>query len=181
MELHKIEDVDFSITQNGDSEEHINLVWKEGALYISMKNIVLTDGKKWYDLPIQELENIQVISEKPTKLRFLLPSLEVIVSGKYAERLLALRHFLLPFLHPKREQLMIDNLPSLLKFWSLGVTTPVALSTLLPLTLDETKKLLNIARDEQMISDTGALTQKGLRMFSHLERELLENLEVTND
>ena len=180
MELHKIEDVDFSISQNGDMEEHINLVWKEGALYISMKNIVLTDGKKWYDLPIAELENVQVISENPTKLRFQLPSLEVIVSGKFAERLMALRHFLLPFLHPKREQLMRDNLPILLKFWSLGVTTPIALSTLLPLTLDETKKLLSVAREEKLISDTGELTEKGLKLFSHLERELLQNLEVTN-
>jgi len=180
MELHKIEDVDFSISQNGDMEEHINLVWKEGALYISMKNIVLTDGKKWYDLPIGELENVQVISENPTKLRFQLPSLEVIVSGKFAERLMALRHFLLPFLHPKREQLMRDNLPILLKFWSLGVTTPIALSTLLPLTLDETKKLLSVAREEKLISDTGELTEKGLKLFSHLERELLQNLEVTN-
>jgi hypothetical protein len=75
---------------------------------------------------------------------------------------------------------MKDNLPSLLKFFSLGVTTPIALSTLLPLTLDETKKLLTIARDEDMISETGELTQKGLKMFSDLERELLENLEVTN-
>jgi hypothetical protein len=61
------------------------------------------------------------------------------------------------------------------------VTTPVALSTLLPLTLDETKKLLTVARDELMISENGELTPKGLKEFSHLERELLENLEVTND
>jgi hypothetical protein len=146
-----------------------------------MKNIVLTDGKKWYDLPIEELDNIQVLSENPTKLRFMLPSLEVIVSGKYAERLLALRHFLLPFLHPKREQLMRDNIPTLLKFWSLGVTTPIALSTLLPLTLEETKKLLSMAKDEDLITDTGEITQKGLKSFSVNERELLKNLEVIND
>ncbi|UCG68208.1 MAG: hypothetical protein JSV09_10320 [Thermoplasmata archaeon] len=180
MELHKIEDVDFSFSQNEDMEDHINLVWKEGTLYISMKNLVLTDGRKWYDLPINELENVHVVSENPTRLRFELPSLDVIVTGKYAERLLALRHFLLPFLHPKREKLMKDNLKTLLKFWALGVKNVIALTTLLPLTAEETRKLLVTAREDDLIADDGSLTEKGLKMFSDKERELLESLEVIN-
>jgi hypothetical protein len=178
MELHKIEDVDFSITQGFASDQNINLVWKEGELFLSMKNIMLTDGKRWYDLPIKELENVQVISENPTKLRFQLPSLEVIVTGKYAERLLALQHLLLPYLRPKREKLMKDNMRTILKFWSLGVRNITALTTLVPLTADEVKKLVASARKEELITADDKLAKKAYDMFSPEERELLQRLEV---
>ncbi len=181
MELHKIEDVDFSITQGLASDQNINLVWKEGELYLSMKNIVLTDGKRWYDLPIKELENVQVISENPTQLRFSMPSLEVIVTGKYAERLLALQHLLLPYLHPKREKLMKDNLRTILKFWALGVRNITALATLVPLTAEEVRKLIISAREEKLITTGDKLTKKAYERFSPEERELLQRLEVIHN
>ena len=178
MELHKIEDVDFSITQGFAADQNINLVWKEGELFLSMKNIVLTDGKRWYDLPLKELQNVQVISENPTKLKFQLPSLDVIVTGKYAERLLALQHLLLPYLRPKREKLMKDNTKTILKFWSLGVRNVTALTTLVPLTADEVKKLIVSAKEEKLIAADDSLTKKAYEMFSSEERELLQRLEV---
>ncbi|UCE73700.1 MAG: hypothetical protein JSV56_11840, partial [Methanomassiliicoccales archaeon] len=147
-------------------------------LYLSLKNVVLTDGKRWYDLPIKDLENVQVICEDPVKLRFSLPSLEVIVSGKYAERLLALRHFLLPYIQPKREELMEGNIKNLIKFWSLGVRSPTALRTLLPLTSEEIHQLITSAKKNDLITSEGTLTDKAYQMFTPEERELLKNLEV---
>ncbi len=180
MELHKIENVDFSINDGLISDEDINLVWKEGELYLSLRNLVLKDKNRWYDFPLKELENVQIISEHPTKLKFQLPSLEVIVTGEYAERLLALRHFLMPLIHPKREELMKENLNTLIKFWHLGVRNPVALATIMPLTVEEIRKLANHAKEEDLITPNGRLTEKGYERFSPEERGLLKKLEVMN-
>jgi hypothetical protein len=180
MELHKVEDVDFRINQGPISDGNINLILKEGELYLSLENVVLTDGKKWYDLPISELENVQVISDDPIKLRFQLPSLEVIVSGKYAERLMALRHFLLPYIQPKREELMKENMKFLFKFWTLGIRDPHPLALLLPLTVDEVKKLISSAKEDNFITQDGKLTESALDMFSSKDKEILKTLEVIN-
>lgn len=180
MELYKIEDVDFSINHGFVSEGSINLILKEGELFLSLKNIVLKDNKRWYDLPIKELENIEVICENPTKLKFQSPSVEVIVSGKYAERLLALRHFLMPIIHPIRKEKMKDSFKNLLKFWSLGVRDPSAFATLLQLTAEETRKLIALLEEQNMINKDGKLTEKAYDVFSPNERELLKNLEVIN-
>lgn len=178
MELCKIEDVDFSINHGLVFEEDINLVWNEGGLYLSLRNIMLTDGKRWYDIPIKELENVQVISDNPIKLRFQLPSLEVIVTGKNAERLLALRYLLLPYIHPKRREKMKDSLKGLIKFWCLGIRSVTAFSSLLPLTAEEARKLIASAREVELITQEGRLTDKAYEMFSPTERELLRSLEV---
>ncbi len=180
MELHKIENVDFSINHGLISDEDINLVWKEGELYLSVRNLVLKEKNRWYDFPLKELDNIQVICENPTKLKFQLPSLEVIVSGEYAERLLALRHFLLPLIHPKREELMKESLNTLIKFWHLGVRNPVALATIMPLTAEEIRKLANRAKEDGLITPKGRLTEKGYKRFEPEERNLLRKMEVMN-
>lgn len=180
MELYKIEDVNFSINHDLVSEGSINLILKEGELYLSLKNIVLKDKKRWYDLPIKEVENIEVICENPTKLKFQSQSVEVIVTGKYAERLLALRHFLMPYIHPKRKEKMKDSLKNLVKFWSLGVRDHTAFATLLQLTSLETRKLITSIKEEKLIDEEGRLTEKAYNMFSPNERELLKSLEGIN-
>ncbi|UCE38445.1 MAG: hypothetical protein JSW00_04240 [Thermoplasmata archaeon] len=180
MELHKIEDVDFSINEIIGTEDDINLIWKEGELYLSLRNLVLKDKKRLYDVPLRELENVQVISENPTKLKFQLPSVEVIVSGKYAERLLALRHFLMPLIQPKREELMKESCNTLIKFWHLGVRSPVALATIMPLTAEEVRRLISSAKENELIDLKGRLTDKGYERFSPEERNLLKRLEVIN-
>ena len=180
MELYKIEDVDFSINQGLVSEGSINLILIEGELFLSLKNIVFKDKKRWYDLPIKDIDNIEVVCENPTKLRFQSPSLEVIVTGKYAERLLALRHFLMPYIHPRRKEKMKDSLKNLIKFWSLGVRDHSTFATLLQLTAKETQKLITLAEEEKLINKDGKLTEKAYGMFSPDERELLKNLEVIN-
>jgi hypothetical protein len=180
MELHKVEDVDFRINQGPLSEGNINLILKEGELYLSFENVVLTDGKRWYDLPIKELDNIQVMTENPVKLRFVLQSLEVIVTGKSAERLLALRHFLLPYIQPKREAIMKENLTYLIKFWSVGIRNPQPLALLLPLTVEEINILIESAYKDNLITKEGKLTELALEMFPPKEKEILEKLEAIN-
>ena len=180
MELYKIENVDFSINHGIVSEGSINLILKEGELFLSLENIILKDEKRWYDLPIKELENVEVISENPIILRFLSSSLELTVSGKYAERLLALRHFLMPYIHPKRKEKMKDSIKSMIKFWSLGVRNLQAFANLLQLTVDEIRRLIVFAKEKGLISQDGKLTDKAYNMFSSEERELLRNLEAIN-
>ncbi len=173
--VHKVDKVDFTIDQETPYRSDFNLVWKEGELYISLTNLMLTDGNKWYEVPIKELENIYLLDQKPVKIQFKLPSVDITVTGEYAERLLALKHFLMPYIHPKREQKAIDNIKNLIKFWSLTIQDIPQLSRLLTLTPEETKKLISLAKKKKLISENGEITPKAYELFSSEEKKFLQS------
>ena len=102
MKAQKYEDVEFVINQTTENFK-ANLIWKKGGLYLSLSGLFLTDGTVWYELPVKDLNNISIIREEPLKLKFKIPSFDVVISGDHAERLLALRHFLLPYISGKME------------------------------------------------------------------------------
>ena len=98
MKARKLDDVEFSITPEHSGGVGIDVVWQRGQLFLSLRDVLLTDGEIWYELSVAELEKIAIISQEPLKLEFLLPSLRIIVGGESAQRLLTLRHFLLPYI-----------------------------------------------------------------------------------
>ncbi len=87
MKARKYENVEFVINHSTDDVK-LSLIWKKGGLYLSLSGLFLTDGNTWYELPVRELENISVISDSPLKLRIKIPSLDIMISGKRAEKLL---------------------------------------------------------------------------------------------
>jgi len=158
MKAQKYENVEFVINHSGDDGIKLSLVWRKGGLYLSLSGLFLTDGSTWYELPVKDLENITVVSDEPLKLRLQIPSLDIMVSGQRAERLLALRHFLLPSLSTEGGP---DKLKSLLRFRALGITDPELLCKLLNLDVQNIEDLTAIAKDKGLIDSDGKLTEAG--------------------
>jgi hypothetical protein len=158
MKAHKYENVEFVINHSGDDGVKLALVWRKGGLYLSLSGLFLTDGAIWYELPVKELENITVVSDEPLKLRLKIPSLDILVSGQRAERLLALRHFLLPSIS---EEGGTDKLKSLLRFIAVGITEQELLCKLLGLEPQSVEDLRRIAVEKGYLDADGALTAAG--------------------
>ena len=163
MKAQKYENVEFVINHAGEDGIKLSLVWRKGGLYLSLSGLFLTDGATWYELPVKDLENISVVSDEPLKLRLKIPSLDILVSGKRAERLLALRHFLLPSLSDEGSS---DKLKSLLRFRAIGINEPELLCKLLNVDSQKVEDLKAIAREKGLLDQNDDLTVSGDALIS---------------
>ena len=171
MKAQKYEDVQFIISQDGDGEPNLNLVWKEGGLFLSLSGLFISDGDTWYELPVKDLVNVNIINEEPLQLRFKIPALDVVVTGKRAERLLALRHFLLPYIKREKDG---SGMKGLIKFWAVGIFDLDILSRLMSEEETAVIQMINKAKKDGLISEDGRVTEKGLNLLSANERKVLK-------
>ena len=162
MKARKYENVEFVINHSTD-DVTLSLIWKKGGLYLSLSGLFLTDGDTWYELPVRELENISVISDTPLKLRIKIPSLDIMISGERAEKLLALRHFLLPYISGEKDD---NDVMALLRFWGIEIRDVNVLSKLLNMDPAKVVKLIDEAKAKGLIDEDGDLSSKGNNMFS---------------
>lgn len=167
MKARKYENVEFVINHSTDDAK-LSLIWKKGGLYLSLSGLFLTDGETWYELPVRELENISVVSESPLKLRIKIPSLDIMISGERAEKLLALRHFLLPYISGEKDD---DEVKALLRFWGIDIRDVNVLSKLLNTEPASVVKLIDEAKAKGLIDENGDLSSKGNNMFPKGENE----------
>lgn len=167
MKARKYENVEFVINHSTDDVK-LSLIWKKGGLYLSLSGLFLTDGDTWYELPVRELENISVISDSPLKLRIKIPSLDIMISGERAEKLLALRHFLLPYISGEKDD---DEVKALLRFWGIDIRDVSVLSKLLKTESAKVVKLIDEAKAKGLIDENGDLSSKGNNMFPKGENE----------
>ncbi len=171
MKAQKYEDVQYIISQDGDGEPNLNLVWKDGGLFISLSGLFISDGDTWYELPVKDLVNVNVINEEPLQLRFKIPALDVVVMGKRAERLLALRHFLLPYIKREKDG---SGIKGLVKFWAVGIMELDILARLMGEEESEIVQMIEEAKKGGLISEDGRVTEKGLALLSANERTVLK-------
>ncbi len=169
MKAQKYEDVEFIIDQKTDNFK-ANLIWKKGGLYLSLSGLFLTDGTTWYELPVKDLDNISIIREEPLKLKFKIPSFDVTISGDHAERLLALRHFLLPYISGRIHG---SEMKALLKLWAIGVREPTILKKLLGVDEEKVLELIAKARKDNILHQNGDIGPNGNNMLTDDEREFL--------
>ena len=167
MKARKYENVEFVINHSTDDVK-LSLIWKKGGLYLSLSGLFLTDGETWYELPVRELENISVVSDSPLKLRIKIPSLDIMISGERAEKLLALRHFLLPYISGEKDD---NDIKALLRFWGIEIRDVNVLSKLLNIKPAKAVKLIDEAKAKGLIDGNGDLSSKGNNMFSKGEKE----------
>jgi hypothetical protein len=171
MKAQKYEDVQYIISQDGDGEPNLNLVWKDGGLFLSLSGLFISDGDTWYELPVKDLVNVNVINEEPLQLRFKIPALDVVVTGKRAERLLALRHFLLPYIKREKDG---SGMKGLVKFWAVGIMEIDILARLMGEEEAEVVQMIQEAKRGGLISEDGRVTEKGLALLSANERTVLK-------
>ncbi len=167
MKARKYENVEFVINHSTDDVK-LSLIWKKGGLYLSLSGLFLTDGDTWYELPVRQLENISVISDSPLKLRIKIPSLDIMISGERAEKLLALRHFLLPYISGEKDD---DEVKALLRFWGIDIRDVNVLSKLLNTEPSKVVKLIDEAKAKGLIDENGDLSSKGNNMFPKDEND----------
>ena len=168
MKARKYENVEFVINHSGEDSLKLSLIWKKGGLYLSLSGLFLTDGSTWYELPVKDLENISVVSEDPLKLRLKIPSLDIMISGQRAERLLALRHFLLPSISDEGGA---DKMKTLLRFRSQGINDKEVLSKLLNVDTQQIEDLSNLAVEKGYINEDYELTELGNTQIALKEEE----------
>jgi hypothetical protein len=170
MKARKYENVEFVINHSTTEDVKMSLVWKKGGLYLSLSGLFLTDGATWYELPVKDLERISVLSDTPLKLRLQIPSLDIMISGQRAEKLLALRHFLLPYISGEGDK---DIFSSFLKFWVIGIKDVVVLSKLLKTGTEKVNELLQTARERGYLDEDNNVTKLGEETISNESNILL--------
>ncbi len=161
-----MDDIKFAILQDV-KDVKVNICLREGELYLSISDIYFRDGDKWYEIPLKKLEYINVVNKDPPELEFKIPSLKVKVEGEYAEKLLALRYLLLPYIKKYNED-EIEPMVAVLRLWSMGIAETKAIADLLKTSEDEVEELLDRSEKEGLKDEAG-LTDEGKKLIEKLE------------
>ncbi len=162
MKAQKVDNIRFSIDQ-GFTDLDIDIKSREGELYLSLSNLLFKEGKRFYEIPIEKLQDIRITGREPLEIEFTVPSIIIKVHGHNAERLLALRHLLLPYLEGK--YLEEKPLPNVLNVWSLGIKKTKAISDLLKIPGETVEMLICRAKEEGLI-ENDKITGKGMRYLN---------------
>ncbi len=162
----KVDDVGYSFLdekkESGDMK--VDFVWKHGTLYLSLSGLLLDAGGKWYEITIEDLQTIRILCSKPTKLLFELGGIAVILVGKNAETLIALRHMLAPFMDRKRKKKLDDRsdfIAEFLKLWGVGARDLKAIGCLCGTDLQNAKRVKQLAVKRGYIDERGEVSQMG--------------------
>ena len=170
-ELQKVESVAFQI--NSDDDVGLGLVWKDGSLYLSISKIVLTDGERWYAIPFKDLHDIKAGDEGCISLK--IEGAEIKVKGENADRLMALRHLLLPLIDRKVEDGRL--MEELLKILLLGIKNREVIASLLKRDLSTVDDLMESAeRLGYVLGDE--VTPKGKSILPDKDREMMRKAGV---
>lgn len=96
MKAHKVDEVSFRIKLVA-SDSQIDLSWKDGVLFLSIEGLLFEQSGEWFEVPIMDVRSIRLLEEEPVKLLLGLDNADIVVTGDNPRHLMALRHFLLPF------------------------------------------------------------------------------------
>lgn len=97
MKVRKISDVNYSLNLSIDDSE-MGFEWKDGELYLTISGLILNDQGSWYELPLRDLKQITIINEAPIRLKLQFEHFEILFASSHQNNLMALRHFLQPFI-----------------------------------------------------------------------------------
>ncbi len=171
-EFQKVDTIMFRISQEHD-DVRMELMWRDGSIYLSISNVMITDGERWYAIPFEELRGIDVLGDDSISLR--IEGAHIRVRGENAERLMALRHLLLPLIEsvPEDGELLRD----LIKLLLLGIKDEDIIASLLKRDRNEICRIMENA-DMEGYLEGSEVTVKGKSLLSEEEREIIEKAGV---
>ncbi|MEM3396186.1 MAG: hypothetical protein QW620_07335 [Thermoplasmata archaeon] len=178
VEAKKFADVEYRISQKIDHCK-LDLLWKEGGLFLTLSEILLSHGEQYYVIPIKEIEHISILSEKPVKIVLEFGNIELVFTGEAGHKLSALRHLLLPYIKSAGQP--SDKMKVVLLYWAMGIQSIKALSAALGISVEECDMLVAEAKDRKYISKKGKLTRQAMELFSPAEREKLDILMKSSE
>jgi len=82
--------------------DKIKFLWKKGKMYLSMGNVIINSERKWYDIPVDSIEEVTLDDAGELVIDFKTGSLKVV--SKDINSLRVMRHFLLPYVHGVRKE-----------------------------------------------------------------------------
>lgn len=167
--MQKVGNVTFRIV---DSNLDMGFLWKDGTLYLTLNNVMLTDGNIWYEIPIKNLERID---REGGAVSFEVESMTLTVKGKNAERLMALRYLLLPLIEGTSSD--DDLTESIIKLMLLGIREESIMASLLKRDVEDVRASVSYAENNGLIRN-GEVTEKGKKMLPPDERALLEEADM---
>lgn len=173
VEAKKFADVEYKIYQKIDHCK-LDLLWKEGGLFLTLSEVLISHGEQYYVIPIKEIERVSIVSEKPVKLVLEFGNIELVFTGEAGHKLSAFRHLLLPYI--KSASQPSDKMKLLLLYWAMGLQTIKSLSAAIGIEIEECDMLLAEAKDRKYISKKGKLTKLAMELFSPAEQEKLDIL-----
>lgn len=81
-----------------EENRRYNLRSGKGKLYLSDSSVLVSDGESFYDIPLDQVDDIERFDGDEPGLVFNLDGLKIFIRGENSVSLRALRHFLLPFI-----------------------------------------------------------------------------------
>ncbi|MDG6220709.1 MAG: hypothetical protein QCI38_04590 [Candidatus Thermoplasmatota archaeon] len=171
VQTQKLDDIRFSIQ---DGEVGLQLEWRSGELFLSLRGVVIKQGETWYEIPVRDLIGIRTEESSPRKIELSLHAARVVIEGENAEFLQALRHFLLPYVEPHSTTSLMG---SFLKLWALGLRDLTSLAKVLNLGPEVVSALMEQARRDGLI-ENGVLSEKALAHFSKDDADFLKRMEA---
>lgn len=171
IRLKKVETIRFQISQKDSAG--MELLWKDGSLYLSLSKLLLNDGNIWYAIPFEELRDIE--AEDDGKITFKIEGAELRIRGDSAEKLMALRHLLLPLIESKIED--GELMEELVKLMLLGINRKEVMASLLKRDVNTIAAVMKEAEEKGYISDM-TVTEKGWGLLSTEEKEMMEKMGV---
>ena len=150
----------------------MGLLWKDGSLYLSISGLMLTDGDRWYSIPFKDLKDIEA-DEGEILLK--IDGAEIRIKGENAERLMALRHLILPLIDgvPKEDELTVDVIKMLL----IGIKDRDVIGALLKKDPADIERIMENAEKNGYISGYD-VTGKGKALLSPEDMEMLRKAGV---
>lgn len=98
MKAQRLTDIGFCIEMLPNDECGLNLNWKDGEMFLTLSDILVKENDAIYDVPIRDIQYINIIENKKPKLQIGLGSIDVYITSNNRDHLQALRHFLMPFI-----------------------------------------------------------------------------------
>ena len=94
--------VDFSVNLRPDESSELQLKMKKGDLWLTLRSLVLGSEDLYYEIQTKDIEDIRFINHLQPRLEIAMAGGFVLtVRGSETGHLMALRHYLLPFVKSK--------------------------------------------------------------------------------
>ena len=61
---------------------NVNIIRREGKIYLSFYGIYLSSGKTWYEIPIEAIKSIELVKEDNPKLIFRLEDMNITITSQ---------------------------------------------------------------------------------------------------
>ncbi len=170
--LKKVETIMFQISQ--EDSAGMELLWKDGSLYLSLSKLMIDDGNIWYAIPFEELRDIEAGDDGG--ITFKIEGANLRIRGESAERLMALRHLLLPLIERKTED--GELIGELVKLLLLGIKDREIIASLLKRDVRTISALIKEAEEKGYTAGM-SVTEKGKSLLSAEEKEMIEKAGVS--